>query len=101
MVKEVKHCLWVVFIGFPLLLYRFLTRKAYYISGTFINAEGKRMWFKTVFLTHGSILPISSLQKEAADFFGADKTVIVNISRIPYRMAKYVEKDMSINIIIA
>ena len=85
-------------IGIAILIYRHTTRKAYYISGTFINQKGNRMFFKTVFLTWGNILPLYSIKINAEKKFNSD-VLILNVFRIPYKMAKYTQEEYKEEII--
>jgi hypothetical protein len=92
-----KGLFFLVFIGIPISAYRLLTRKAFYVSGTFIDNSGERMWFTTTFCTYGNILPILSLRESIAKLYGVEKVVILHFSRMPYGMVKYVERDIGID----
>jgi hypothetical protein len=99
MIKKIFRLLMIDLLIAPLLLiYKRLTRKAYYVSGTFINERGVRMWFKTVFTTNGNKMPLKSLEDSMSKHFQANAVVIVFFNRIPYGMVKYVDKEMDINI---
>lgn len=73
-------------------LYRRLTWKCFYITGTF-TAKGERFFFRTVFYTYGSILPIYSLESKCKKEFQADALIILHFARLPLSMAKYVESE--------
>lgn len=73
-------------------LYRRLTWKCFYITGTF-TAKGERFFFRTVFYTYGSILPIYSLEERCKKEFKADGLIIMHFARLPLSMAKYVETE--------
>lgn len=96
--SKIKHILIFVLIGLPIALYRFCTRKAFYLSGTFIDKDGTRMWFKTTFCTYGNILPIKSLETQIAAHFGVESVILTSFNRMPFGMVKYVEKEMGIKI---
>lgn len=96
--KKIKNILFKLFVVLPVVVYRFLTRKAFYVSGTFIDNRGTRMWFKTTFCTYGNVFPIKSLEESTAKSFGVKKVVILHFTRIPYGMVKYVDREMEIDI---
>jgi len=70
-------------------LYRVFTRKAYHISGTFIDQIGVRRFFTTSFCTYGNIMPILSLTNQLKAHYQAQSLVILHFNRIPYGMVKY------------
>lgn len=97
MIKFIKNIfLWIIAI--PVFIYAYFTRQAYYVSGTFKDGKGIRMFFKTTFVTHSGIMPIKSLEKSMTDYFECEGVVILFFHRIPYCMLKYVEEDYGINI---
>lgn len=96
--KQIKNILFKIFVVIPVVTYRYFTRKAFYVSGTFIDNRGTRVWFKTTFCTYGNILPIKSLEESTAKSFGVKKVVILYFSRMPYGMVKYVDKEMELEI---
>jgi hypothetical protein len=85
-------------ILFPYAIYVFLTRKAFYVTGTFLDKNGVRMFCKTIFVTHGNILPIRSLEKTFGKAFGVENVLILNFNRIPFGMVKYLEEDWKVDI---
>lgn len=86
------------FVVTPVFLYRYFTRKAFYVSGTFLDQRGVRMFFKTTFCTYGNVMPIKSLEQKCAEEFGVDRTVILHFNRIRYGMVKYIDKEMDVKI---
>lgn len=81
---------------FIFFIYRFLTKKAFYITGTFIDNDGIRRFCKMTFMTYGNILPIKELERGMKESLGAKNDVIIlHINRIPYGMVKYVTDDSS------
>lgn len=85
--------IFIFLLAIPFALWSRLTRRAYYLTGTFIDNNGKRMFFKTTFVTYRNIFPIQSLEKNIANGFGVDKIIILFFHRIPWGMLKYVEED--------
>lgn len=82
-------------------VYRFLTRKAFYVTGTFIDDNGTRMFCNSTFLTYGNILPIRELEKSMKESMGVKNNIIIlHINRIPYGMVKYIKNDYSERIIV-
>ena len=82
----------------PLLIWHISTRRAYYITGTFLDENGVRMFYKTTFVTRAGLMPISSLEKQTAQHFGVKKCIILFFQRIPFSMIKYVDADYPISI---
>lgn len=76
------------------LVFRILTRKSYYVTGTF-TLNGERMFFRASFTTYGNVMPIASLEKYIAKQFGADddRLVILNFTRIPNGMVRYISEE--------
>lgn len=87
----------IKYLLFPVLvskmLYRFFTRKAYYLTGTTVK-DGKRIFFKVTFCTYGDTLPIASIEKELAEEMEVDKCIILFFNRISYSMVKYMDKEV-------
>ncbi len=89
-IKNVLFFLTVVVVA----LYRATTKKTYYISGTGIDpVMGRRMWFKTVFHTHGNVLPLHSIEEKMKEHMGFDTCIIIFFQRIPNSMAQYISAD--------
>jgi hypothetical protein len=95
--KYIKAIFWFLVYS-PVIFYRRITRKAFYLSGTFLDKKGVRMFYKTTFCTYGNILPIKTIESNMAKYFGVEQTIILYFNRIPYSMVKYVEKDIGIDI---
>lgn len=90
--KKIRKLINVI-LFFPAAIYVLASRRAYYVTGTFMDKDGKRMFFKTTFVTHSGIMPIASLEANMAKAFGVEKTIILFFHRIPYRMVKYVDAN--------
>lgn len=86
------------FAALCMAIYAHLTRKAYYVTGTFL-LNGERLFFRASFETHGNIMPIASLEKYLAGQYGADhsRLVILNFVRIPFSMIKYISAEYEDN----
>ena len=82
-------------------VYVVLTRKSYYITGTF-RLKGERMFFRSVFETYGNIMPIRTLEEKYAKAYEADngKVVILHFSRLPRGMSKYVGESYGQNFLL-
>lgn len=90
---------WVLPLVIPVLIWKVLTRRTYYITGTgTMKGTGDRKWFKVVFVTSGMVVPIKSLEDMISEEIGMEGAVIVFFHRIPNRMRRYMKEDYSLRI---
>jgi len=81
-------------------IYRICREKTFYVVGTGISKDtGRRMWFKTTFITYGNLLPIKSLELKAANELGFNGCVITFFHRIPNSMREYVNNHYDLELI--
>jgi hypothetical protein len=84
----------IAWLAIPfLLLHHYCTRQCFYVTGTFINKEGVRMFCKTVFFTSMNRLPLHNLSKAMGESFGVDEVLILNFHQIPWSMGRYIENE--------
>jgi hypothetical protein len=83
-------------LAYIIAIYLVFTKKTYYISGTGRFENGERMFFKTVFVTHGSMLPIKNIEDKMKSELHFMSCIVLFFSRIPNRMKKYVSEECPI-----
>lgn len=76
--------------------YHMATRRFYFISGTFIDADGKRMFFRQVFETSMFRFPLQQMEEHTGKFLPTKdgRALITGIQRIPRWMAREISPKL-------
>ena len=97
--REHFSSIWYLPLVIPYAIYDLLTRRCYYVTGTFLRKyDDKRMFFKTIFFTSMNRLPIKNMEEHLSKQMDGD-VIILFFNRIPWRMGKLAGEKQDVNIL--
>ena len=74
-------------------------RTFYYVTATYINEIGVRMFLRTHMNTKGDILPVKSIETAIKKEHNAKSVVVIFFKKIPNRMVKYIQEEHGVEIL--
>jgi len=99
---KLKPFLFYLLTPFAILiaLYRISRRRIYYVVGTGLSeATGNRIWFRVVFHTLGTFIPMQSLETKMKKELNLKNCIITSFTKISKRTSYYVDKDYQLEIL--